>query len=50
MLTGGESSGRAKLQSLKDIQRMIDKLPELQRQKSALAKHVALTSELSRFV
>eukprot|EP00961_Rhodomonas_salina_P279205 3771844-Rhodomonas_salina.1 len=39
--------GRSNLQSIGDIQRFMDRYPEFRKQQSTVAKHVALTSELS---
>ncbi len=47
MAAGG---GKANLQSIGDIQRFMDRYPEFRKQQSNVAKHVALTSELSKCV
>ncbi len=41
-------AGRDRMQSIGDIQRFMDRYPEFRKQQSTMAKHVALTSELSR--
>ena len=41
-------AGRSKLQSIEDIQRFMENYPEFKRQEGMVAKHVTLTSALSR--